>query len=60
MVERSLSMREVPGSIPGASKVFQFAYIFACMRMEMDGFYDISCLRLTVPKSVDCNNSVGI
>ena len=44
MVERSLSMREVPGSIPGASKVFQFANIFVCLRMEMDGFYDISCL----------------
>ena len=25
MVERSLSMREVPGSIPGASKIFHFS-----------------------------------
>ena len=27
MVERSLSMREVPGSIPGASKIFLHIYI---------------------------------
>ena len=27
MVERSLSMREVPGSIPGASKLFFFFFI---------------------------------
>ena len=31
MVERSLSMREVPGSIPGASRTFRFTT-----------FYDIS------------------
>ena len=28
MVERSLSMREVPGSIPGASKFFFFYLIY--------------------------------
>ena len=28
MVERSLSMREVPGSIPGASKFFILFYFF--------------------------------
>ena len=27
MVERSLSMREVPGSIPGASKFFLFLFL---------------------------------
>ena len=28
MVERSLSMREVPGSMPGSSKLYYFLYIF--------------------------------
>jgi hypothetical protein len=31
MVERSLSMREVPGSIPGASKgLFFLLFLFPC------------------------------
>ena len=32
MVERSLSMREVPGSIPGASKPLFFVCLFVCLK----------------------------
>ena len=36
MVERSLSMREVPGSIPGASKLFLWLPIFFVYHFEFD------------------------
>ena len=36
MVERSLSMREVPGSIPGASK--SFSMIYAIMHAFLRNF----------------------
>ena len=41
MVERSLSMREVPGSIPGISKLFQKAMIFSSTRRSQSVWYSI-------------------
>ncbi len=38
MVERSLSMREVPGSIPGASKIF---FLLFCLNSKVSYFFSI-------------------
>ena len=40
MVERSLSMREVPGSMPGISTFFPFVMLCVCYLLK---HYEIEC-----------------
>ena len=60
MVERSLSMREVPGSIPGSSRIILFFYPIASLLHVPPLILLIKCACLPLQHSSRCRYKLNV